>query len=330
MIHSKYFGDRPRWLGQLAAGLIFGVSSVCDAAWPTRPVRIVVPAPAGSSLDVIARIAMEKLQPMWQQPIVVENKPGAGGLIGVEAAVRTPADGHVLALGFNGPLAFAPYLYRSMPYDIRKDVLPVVLASSQPNVLAIHAALPVRSVRELIDWAKKPENKVTYASIGSGSSSHLTMELFRRQLGFDATHVPYNGSPTAALSVARGESQILFAVASGVLPQVQSGQVRLLAVTSAKRFEGMPDLPTLAESGMPGFAAEAWNGFVAAQAAPQDAVQRINADVNTVLKHPDVRKRLAALGMSPMGGTPESFRSLIESEMNRWGPVIQSAGIQAD
>ncbi len=306
------------------------LSSMPLAAWPTRPVRIVVPAPAGSSLDVIARITMEKLQPVWQQPIVVENKPGAGGLIGVEAAVRAAADGHTLALGFNGPLAFAPFLYRSMPYDIRKDVLPLVLASSQPNVMAVHAALPVRSVKDLVSWAAGHRGKVTYASIGSGSSSHLTMELFRRQLGFEATHVPYNGSPAAALSVARGESHILFAVASGVLPQVHSGQIRLLAVTSAQRFEGLPELPTLAESGLPGFAAEAWNGFVTAQGTPAEVVKRINADVNILLRQADVRRRLLALGMAPSGGTPDTFQALMLQEMNRWGPVIQAAGIQAD
>ena len=286
-----------------------------------------VPAPAGSSLDMVARTLSEKLLPRWGKPVVVENKPGAGGLIGVAAATRAAPDGHVMALGYNGPLALAPFLYRSLPYDVARDLLPVVMTSSQPNVLAVTADVPARSVRELIAWARSRHKAVTYASIGSGSSSHLTMELFKRAAGFDAVHVPFNGSPAAAFSVARGETQLLFAVASGVMPQAQSGQIRLLAITSAQRFAGLDQLPTMAESGLHGFVAEAWNGLVVAAGTPADVVRKISADVNDVLQRPDVRMRFRSLGMAVAGGSPAAFRTLIDDEMKRWGPVIRQAGI---
>jgi len=322
----------PRGLIDLALCAIMLVACPPAAlSWPERPVRLIVPAPAGSSLDVVARSLSEKLWPVWERPVIVENKPGAGGLIGVDVAAKSPPDGYVLALGFNGPLAFAPFLYSAMPYDPTRDLAPVILASSQPNVLAMTAVLPARSVRSLVAWAKsQPARSLSYASIGSGSSSHLAMELFVRQAGLAAMHVPYQGSPAAALSVARGETHMLFAVASGVMPQVQSGQVRLLAVTSAQRFRGLEHLPTLSESGFPGFVAEAWNGLVVASATPASVVERINADAARVLSSPEVRTRFRALGMAPGGGTPGAFRTLIESEIARGGPVIRAANIRSE
>jgi tripartite-type tricarboxylate transporter receptor subunit TctC len=300
------------------------------ASWPERPVRVVVPAPAGSSLDIVARALADALSPVWRQSILVENKPGAGGLIGVEAAAKAAPDGLVLALGFNGPLAYAPFLYARMPYDARKDLAPVVLASSQPNVLAVPASLPVRSVADLVAWARVQGGKVSYASVGSGSASHLAMALFLQRARVDATHVPFNGSPAAALSIARGDTQMLFAVASGVMPQVQTARIRLLAVTSARRFPGLEALPTLAESGFPGFEAEAWNGLVAAAGTPRALVARINADVNAALHRPDVAGRLRNLGMAAAGGTPDDFAALIDAEMRRWGPVIRRAGVRIE
>jgi tripartite-type tricarboxylate transporter receptor subunit TctC len=320
-----------RWMRRAAVALaMLAASSAWPQSWPQRPVRLVVPAPAGSSLDVVARALSEKLWPLWKHPVIVENKPGAGGLIGVDAAAKAAPDGHVLALGFNGPLAFAPFLYTRMPYDAARDLAPVILTSSQPNVLTITATIPAHSVRALVAWAKSQPRPVSYASIGSGSSSHLAMELFVRRAGFAAMHVPYQGSPAAALSVARGETRLLFAVASGVMPQVQSGQLRLLAVTSAQRFEGLEDLPTLVESGYPGFIAEAWNGLVAPSATPATLIMRINADVLRVLSSDGVRKRFRALGMAAGGGMPAAFGALIRSEMDRWGPVIRQADIRIE
>ncbi len=308
------------------------LNAYCASAspWPERPVRIVVPAPAGSSLDVVARTLAERLWPVWRQPVIVDNRPGAGGIIGVDAAAKSPPDGHTAALGFNGPLAYAPYLYAKLPYDAARDLAPVILTSSQPNVLAVTSELPARTVAELVAWARSRAGRASYASIGSGSSSHLAAALFARQAGFDAVHVPYQGSPAAALSVARGETQLLFAVASGVMPQVQSGQLRLLAVTSARRFEGLESLPTLAESGFPGFVAVAWNGIVVPAAVPAAIVARINGDVARILAAPELRTRFRSLGMTPGGGSSAAFGELVQDEMRRWGPVIRESGIRVE
>jgi tripartite-type tricarboxylate transporter receptor subunit TctC len=329
LMSSLHWRKRVVW--SVTAGVaMLGASLAFAQTWPTKPVRIVVPAQTGSSLDIVARALSEKLASRWGQAVIVDNKPGAGGLIGVDAAAKAPPDGYVLALGFNGPLAFAPFLYRSMPYDVARDLVPVVMTSNQPNVLAIHAKLAAKSVKQLISWARGNPGKVTYASVGSGSSSHLTMELFKREAGFDAVHVPYNGSPAAALSVAQGETQLLFAVASGVMPQVQTGQIRLLAVTSAKRFEGLSELPTMIESGLREFTAEAWNGLVTAAGTPPAVVNKINADVNQALRLAEMRARFQSLGMAATGGSPEAFKRLIDSEAKRWGSVIERAGIRLE
>lgn len=309
--------------------LALSVTFANAADWPQRPVRIIVPAPAGSSLDLVARVLSEQLSPVWRQPVVVDNRPGAGGQIGVEAVARAPSDGHVLALGFNGPLAYAPFLYPQLPYDVQRDVAAIALTTRQPNVLVIHPALPARTVSELAVWARSAE-RVNYASVGTGSASHLAMVLFARQAAFTATHVPYAGSPAAALAVARGETHLLFAVASGVLPQARAGQLRLLAVTSPRRFPGLDALPTFAESGYPAVVSEAWNGLVASTATPPALVTLINADVNRVLQKPTITARLRDLGMAPGSGSPAAFRRLIDEEMKRWGPVIRDAGITAD
>jgi len=220
-------------------------------SWPSQPVRLVVPASPGSSLDVIARVLGENLRPRWDQPLVVEDKAGAGGMLGMNTVARATPDGHTLGIGFNGPIAFAPHLYRHMSYDPAKDLLPIVLTTSQPNVLAVAASHPAKSVAEFVAWAKQQDGKLLYASVGTGSSSHLTMELFKSAAGFDGTHVPYKGSPEAAMSVVTGETHAIFAVEPALLPFLQSGQLKLLAATSKERTPDLKNLPTLAESGYP-------------------------------------------------------------------------------
>ncbi len=320
-----------------AAVLLFAAgvfsSSYAQTAWPTKPVRIIVPAPAGSSIDLVARLLSDKLSETWKQPVVVDNKPGAGGMIGVDAAAKS-TDGHTLALGFNGPLAFAPSLYKKVPYDISKDLVPIVLTTVQPNVLAVNAALPVKNVQEFIAYAKANKN-IFYASIGNGSSSHLAMELFKSRAGFEAQHIPYNGSPPAATSVAAGDTQALLAVASGILPQVQAGKVRILAVMSAKRMESLPDVPSIAESGvssLANFEAQAWNGLVGPASLPTDVVSKINRDVNAVLAQTSVKARLFAQGMQVGAGnnTPEAFKRVMQSDAKLWGELITRLGFKLD
>jgi tripartite-type tricarboxylate transporter receptor subunit TctC len=299
-------------------------------AWPTRPVHIVVPAPPGSSLDVVARLLGDKLKDRWGQAVVVDNKAGAGGMLGVDQAAKAAPDGYTLAVGYNGPIAFAPFLYRHMPYDPAKDLVPVVMTTLQANVLAVTAALPVKTPQEFVAYAKQKAGKLNYASVGQGSSSHLTMELLLSEAGLQATHVPYSGSPPAGLSVAAGETDALVAAAPALLPLVKSGKVRLIATTGAHRMESLKDLPTLAESGYPDVVSLIWNGLFVRAGTPDDIVQKINADVNAVLREPAVKAAFDAQGLQPGGGSPADFKAQVASDTRRWGAIITKIGLKLD
>jgi len=303
------------------------------SGWPTHAVRLVVPAPAGSSLDIVARLLADKLKDRWGQPVLVDNKPGAGGMLGVDLAAKAAPDGHTLAVGFNGPIAFAPFLYKKMPYDPGKDLLPVVMTTSQPNVLAVSSKLPVHTVAEFVAWARAQNGKLNYASLGQGSSAHLTMALMMGEAGFAATHIPFNGSPPAAMALAQGEADASFMTAPALLAHVKSGKVRLLATSAARRGDGpdnLKDLPTLAESGYPQVESMAWNGLFAASGTPSAVVAKINTDVNAALRDPAVKPLLDAQGLSAVGGSAEDFKRLLDSDAKRWGAIIRKAGITLD
>jgi tripartite-type tricarboxylate transporter receptor subunit TctC len=312
-----------------AAMAICPIGVRAQPAWPGKPVRIVVPTGPGSSLDLIARALGDKLAAKWGQPVVIENKPGAGGMLGLDVAAKA-TDGHTLALGFNGPVAFAPFLYRKMPYDPAKDLLPVIMTTSQANLLAVSEKVPAKTVAEFVAWAKGQGGKVNYASLGNGSSAHLTMELFMHEAGFQATHVPYNGSPPAALSVAQGDTDVTFMTAPALLPLVRNNKVRLLATSGLSRPDNLKDLPTLAESGWRGVDSLAWNGLFAPAATPDAVVQKINTDVNAVLQDPAVRQALDAQGLAVVGGSAADFRRTIDADVKRWGTVITRLGIKLD
>ena len=313
----------------LLTGCAFGLAASAQS-WPAKPVKLVVPAPAGSSLDFIARTLGDKLRERWKQPVVIDNKAGAGGMLGMTAVAKAPADGYTLGVGFNGPIAFGPHMYKKMAYDPAKDLLPIVLTSSQPNVLAVAAGNPAKTLPEFVAWAKKQGGKINYASVGAGSSSHLTMELFRSVAGFEATHVPFAGSPPAGISLASEETQALFTVAPALLPLIQGGRIRLLAATSLQRTETMKDLPTVAEAGYPGFEALAWNGLFSAAGTPPELVRRINADVNEVMKDKGVRDAFAKQGLILGGGSPDEFKTFIAAESLKWGATIKKVGISID
>lgn len=305
-------------------------ATAAAATWPTQPVRLMVPAPAGSSLDVIARLLSDRLRLLWKQPVVVENKAGAGGLIAMDVVAKARPDGLTLGVGFNGPIAFGTFLYKRMPYEPARDLIPVVLTTSQPNVLAVQAGNPANTLPEFVDWAKQQGDKFTYASVGLGSSSHLTMELLRRKANLPGVHVPYPGSPPAGLSVAAGETQALFAVEPALLPLIQGKRIKLIAITGARRSPWLQDLPTVMESGYPGFESLAWNGLFTPAGTPAEIVDRINADVNLVLKQASVRDQLAQQGLEVGGGSPAEFQRFIASERVKWGAIIAEAGIKLD
>jgi tripartite-type tricarboxylate transporter receptor subunit TctC len=285
-----------------------GLTSLTASAqnWPTKPVKVVVPAPAGSSLDVIVRGMSDTLKTRWGQPLVVENKPGAGGTIGMDVVAKAEPDGYT------------------------KDLIPVVLTTSQPNVLAVPANHPAQNFKEFVTWAKNQGDKVNYASVGLGSSSHLSMELLKATAGFEATHVPFNGSPPAALSVAQNETQALMAVEPALLSLVQGGRLKLLAVTSPQRLSTRPDLPTVAEAGYTGFDALAWNGLFAPAGTPADVVARINADVNAAMADSAFKQNMLKQGLIIGGGTPSAFRAFIDAETRKWGAIITKANIKLD
>ena len=300
-----------------------------QGAWPTQPVHIVVPTGPGSSLDLIVRLMSDKLGARWGQPVVVDNKPGAGGMLGVDVAAKA-TDGHTIAIGFNGPLAYAPFLYTKTPYDPANDLKPIVMTTSQANVLAINAEkVPAKNVAEFVAWAKAQDGKMNFSSLGQGSSAHMTMELFLAEAGLKAVHVPFNGSPPAAMAVAQGTVDATFMVAPALLPHVQSGKVRMIAISADTKPASLKDLPSLAEAGYPKVQSLAWNGLVGPASLPDAAVARINADVNDLLANDSaLREAMARSGLTIVGGSAADFKRFIEADVARWGPVITKLGVK--
>jgi len=313
-----------------AAATVAAAEPCFAQTWPAHPIRFVVAAPAGSSIDVLARTIGDKLKDRLGQPVVVENRPAAGGTAATDFVAKSAPDGYTMVMSFNGPLAFGPHLYSKLPYDPQKDLAAVIITSSQPNVLAVTASLPVKSVKEFVDYAKANPGKLSYASVGNGSSSHLTMELLKSTAGVDIVHVPFNGSPPAVTATIQGETQLMFAVMQPLQAQIQAGKLRALAVTTSKRFALLPDLPTIAESGYPGFEALAWNGVLVAAGTPRPIIERLNVEINAILKDPAIKNALNAQGFELIGGSPEEFAALIKSESAKWAPVIVKTGAKVD
>ena len=316
---------------RLALALVLSALMTMNAHadWPNKIVRFVVPTPAGSSVDIVARVVAEKLGPMLGQTVIVDNKPGAGGAIGV-AAVVNAHDGHTFLLGYNGPLTVAPSLTPKPPYDPARDLTPIIMAVTQPNVLAVRSDLKVNSVKELIALAKSRPGTLDYASVGVGSLSNLSMELLKMRSGTFMVHIPYNGGPAASLALSKGEVHLLFAALSNVQPLLKTGKIKLLAVSNAKRSVALPDLPTLAESGLPGFDATTWNGFLAPASTPAEVVQRLNKAIGQIIAMPEVQKRLLVAGAEPAGGSPEQFGLLLKRETAAWASVIERTGVKLD
>jgi tripartite-type tricarboxylate transporter receptor subunit TctC len=322
-------------LVKVAAGSLLALASAgaMAQAFPSKAIRWIVVAPAGSSLDVIARSMQDKLRDLLGQPIVIENRPSAGGTQGTNEVAKSSPDGYTWALSYNGPLSYAPFLYGKLPYDPARDLQPVVLTTSQPNLIAVSANFPANTMRELINVLKASPGKYNYASVGNGSSSHLTMEYLKALTGTYMVHIPFNGSPPAVMSTVSGDTQILATVPTVITPQISAGRMKAIAVTGLQRYGLTPNVPTVAESGikeLKDFEAIAWNGVLVAAGTPRPVVDRINAAINTAMNDPQVKERFKIAGLDPAGGTPEQFGKLIADESTKWAPVIKRTGAKLD
>nr|WP_285846527.1 tripartite tricarboxylate transporter substrate binding protein [Cupriavidus pauculus] len=298
--------------------------------WPSRPIRMVVPFPAGSSPDLIARIVTEKLALALGQPIVIENRPGAGGNIGTGAVAKAAPDGYTLLFTINGPLVTAPSLYRHLSYDPMKQLAPVTLVATSPNVLAIDARLPVHSLREFVALAKAKPGALNYGSVGNGSAAHLGMEQLKAMAGIDLQHVPYPGFPQITTAMIGGQVQAGFMVPAIAMPMVNAGKLRLLAVTSTGRTAVLPSVPTVAESGYPGFEAISWQAILAPAGTPAPIVDRLYRELVKIIGSDDVREKMRAQYFVPAGTAPASLRQTMVSEKARWDKVIRAANVQPE
>ena len=312
--------------------ILLGPALMCAHAadYPDKPVRFIVGFTPGGPSDIVARLLGQKLSELWKEQVIIDNRAGAGGNIAAEITAKSPGDGYTLLLGNNSILATNAALYNKLAYDPVRDFAPVILVASQPNILVVHPSLPVNSVKELIALAKAKPGQLNYASSGSGAAAHLSGELFKAMAHVDIVHIPYKGAAPALNDVLAGQDQLMFATSLSVVPHIKSGRLRALAVTTAKRMTAMPELPTVAEAGVPGFEATTWHGIVMPAGAASSMVQRINADTAKVLQQRDVRERFAALGAEVIGGTPDQFGAYIKKEIPKWTKVVRDSGARAD
>ena len=296
---------------------------------PTKPVRIIVPI-VGSTNDVLARMLAPRLQEALGQPVIVENKPGAGGNIGADLVAKAAPDGHTLLIGYNGPLAINVGLFDKMPYDPLKDLAPISLMVSAPQYLTVNPAAGINSVADLVARAKAEPGKLSYASVAVGSASHLTMEMLKTGANVFITHIPYRGAGPAVTDLIAGNVQAAFFVPGNVQQFAKEGRLKLIASSGAKRFPSTPNVPTMIESGFPDFVATSWIGLLTTGGTPKPVIDRYNREVLKILALPDIRERLVAMEFEIVGSTPDQFSSWIRSEIPRWGKVIKATGAKAD
>jgi len=317
----------------LAAALaLCGAAVHAQAPWPSKPIRIVVPFPAGGPTDITARVLGQAIGESLKTPVIVENKAGAHGFIGVTEAAKAPADGYTLMMASIGTMAINPKLHEKIPYDANKDFAPVSLVVTVPIVVVVNPqALPVKTIPEFVAHLKANPGKVNFASAGSGGSSHLVPEYFKYRTGTFMTHIPYKGSGPAIADVVAGQVQVMFDTLLTSTPFVKSGKLKMLAVTTAQRLPDYPDVPTMAEAlGMKDFEASSWYALYAPAGTPPEVVKRLSAEVDAALKKPAVAKRLTDLGAVPVGGPPEKLAAFQQAEQAKWGKVIQAAKIKAE
>ncbi len=312
----------------LIAAALPAVGLAQDPSYPARPIRLVNPYAPGGAVDVVARVTAQKLNDAWKHPIIVDNRPGAGTTLGTEIVVRAAPDGYTL-LQTSGTIAANVTLFPKLSFDPVKDLAPVAMIVEAPYIFVVHPSVPAKSVQEFINLARvKPG--MTFSSVGTGSTAHLTMELFRSLTKIEMLHVPYKGGAPSVSAVLSGEVQALFSPVPSVLSLSRSGKLRAFAVSSAKRVELAPELPTVAESGVPGFESTGWYALFAPARTPRSIIEQINAEVNRMLHQPETRERYLGIGMVPVGGSPEALADYLKVEVVRWAKVIREAGVQPE
>jgi tripartite-type tricarboxylate transporter receptor subunit TctC len=321
--------NRRRFL--ISAAAVLAAPSVCRAAgeWPQKPVRVVVPFTPGGSTDITARLISNRLQEVWGQSVVVENKPGAGGNIAAEMVAHSDPDGYTIFISGPG-MATNKFLYPSLSYDPVGDFAPVTRLITQPNLMCVPNSSPAKSVQEFIAFCNANRGKVTYASSGNGTTLHLSGELFKRLARVEMTHIPYRGGAPAINDLIPGRVNVIFDNMPSILQHVKGGSLRGLAVTTKERVRATPEIPTIAESGVPGFDVFSWFGFFVPAKTPQEIIAKINADTNDALVYPQVKTRFEELGADPKGSTPAELAAFLQSEIDKWGPVIRDAQIKLD
>jgi len=313
----------------LALACTFALPAVADT-FPSKPAKLVVPFPPGGPLDTTGRAIAQKLGEAWGQSVIVENKPGAGGNIGADFVAKSPPDGYTIVMGALSTHAVNPSLYPKMPYDAKKDFAPITLVAITPNVLVVNPSLPVHSVKELIAYAKAHPGKLSFGSGSIGSAGHLAGELFKVDTGVDMVHVPYKGAAPAMQALLAGDTQIMFDNLASAMSQVKAGKLRALAVTTAQRSKLAPDLPTMAEAGVPGFDISTWFGLLAPAGTPPDVIAKWNAGVTKILSSPAMRERLEAQGAEAAPDTPQQFARFIDRELVKYAKIVKASGAKVD
>ena len=326
---------RTRFLSVIAAAAIATslaspASAQAPSAYPTKAVKLVIPFPPGGPLDIVGRAIAQKLTEAWGQSVVVDNRPGAGGNIGADLVAKSAPDGYTILMGALSTHAVNPSLYAKRPYDAVADFAPITLVAVTPNVLVVNAALPVNSAKEFIAYAKANSGKLAFGSGSNGSAGHLAGELFKVDTGTDITHVPYKGGAPATQALLAGDTQFMFDNLANAMPQVKAGKLRALAVTTAERSKLAPELPTMAEAGLPGFDISTWFGLFAPAGTPKDIIVKWNVEVGKILSSPDMREKLIAQGAEPSPDTPEQFAAFVKSEIPKYAKIIKASGAKVD